>query len=339
MPGLNVPPPERRGPFVGGLVAALCPPGRALAPVQQSVLDAIRTAFRGGVEGDGPGAPLPAVEPLAAADAAAALSATELDLLAHAVAAFELIAHPLDPEVEHHAARYVAQLGVRAPELSICRETARGELALLHADFIRHSWTTEVTLHEGFLHGRLLELARSKAAYYGVGGERHVARRWEALRDRPTGSWGRTVADFYERHRFPFPGEPHGIYEVGAAHDWVHVLCDYGTDPEGEIEVFGFIAGASDDPRAFVNFAFTLALFQNATIDTVGGKKVAIARADTLSEPGATARFADALRRSMDATADVIALDHFAYADLPLDEARARFGIAAKGVPGPGWRD
>ena len=41
---------------------------------------------------------------------------------------------------------------------------------------------------------------------------------------------------------FPFPGEPGGIYEVGALHDWVHVLTDYNTSPEGEIDVFAFIA-------------------------------------------------------------------------------------------------
>lgn len=341
MPGLNVPEPTHRPLFAAGIVGALCPEGHVLDPGQQTVLDAIRGAFREGVAGETEAevAALPPVEPAPAAEVAAVLSASERDVLAHAVAALELIAHPLDPAVEHHARRYLSDLGVHAPYQSLCRETARGELALLHADFIRHSWTTEVTLHEGFRHGRLLELARSKAAYYGVGGEPAVARKWEALASCPDGSWGRAVAEFYARHRFPFPGEPHGIYEVGAAHDWVHVLCDYGTDPEGEIEVFGFIAGAADDPRAFVNFAFTLALFQNASVRTVGGKKVGIARADTLAEPGAALRFADALRRSMAATVDVIALDHFAHADVTLDEARERFGIVPKGVPGPGWRD
>ena len=341
MPGLNVPAPAHRPLFAAGIVGALCPPGHALDAGQQAVLDAIRAAFREGAGGETPAevAALPPVEPAPAADVAAALTGPELDVLAHAVAALELIAHPLDPAVEHHARHYLGELGVHAPYQSLCHETAKGQLALLHADFIRHSWTTEVTLHEGFRHGRLLELARSKAAYYGVGGEPAVAHRWEALRSCPEGSWGRAVAEFYDRHRFPFPGEPHGIYEVGAAHDWIHVLCDYGTDPEGEIEVFGFIAGASDDPKAFVNFAFTLALFQNASVTTVGGKKVAIARADTLADPGAAARLADALRRSMAATADVIALDHFALADVPLDEARERFGIVPKGVEGPGWRD
>ena len=341
MPGLNVPAPAHRPLFAAGLMGALCPEGRTLDPGQQAVLDAIRAAFRERAVGETPAeiAALPPVEPAPAAEVAAVLTETERNVLAHAVAALELIAHPLDPAVEHHARRYLGELGVRAPYQSLCRETAKGELALLHADFIRHSWTTEVTLHEAFRHGRLLELARSKAAYYGVGGEPAVAHRWEALRDCPDGSWGKAVAEFYDLHGFPFPGESHGIYEVGAAHDWVHVLCDYGTDPEGEIEVFGFIAGASDDPRAFVNFAFTLALFQNASVRTVGGKKVGIARADTLAEPGAADRFADAMRRSRSATADVIALDHFSYADMGLDEARRRFGIVPKGVPGPGWRD
>ena len=67
--------------------------------------------------------------------------------------------------------------------------------------------------------------------------------------------------------------------------------------------------------------------------------QVGIARADTLAEPGAAGRFADALRRSVSATADVIALDHFSYADVALDKARERFGIVPKAVPGPGWRD
>ena len=341
MPGLNIPEPAHRPLFAAGIVGALCPGGRPLDPGQQSVLDAIRAAFREGVTGETQAevAALPPVEPAPAAEVAAVLGEKERYVLAHAVVALELIAHPLDPAVEQHARRYLGELGVHAAHQSLCKETARGELALLHADFIRHSWTTEVTLQEGFRHGRLLELARSKAAYYGLGGEPAVARRWEALTSCPDGSWGNAVAEFYALHRFPFPGEPHGIYEVGAAHDWVHVLCDYGTDPEGEIEVFGFIAGASDDPKAFVSFAFTLALFQNASVTTVGGKKVAIARADTLAEPGAADRFADALRRSMSATADVIALDHFSYADVALDEARVRFGIVPKAVPGPGWRD
>ena len=67
-----------------------------------------------------------------------------------------------------------------------------------------------------------------------------------------------------------------GIYEVGALHDWVHVLADYGTDPEGEIDVFAFIAATMTDQRGFLQFVFTLALFQNGSVDTVGGKKVAL---------------------------------------------------------------
>ena len=63
------------------------------------------------------------------------------------------------------------------------------------------------------------------------------------------GSWGKAVADFYDRHGFPFPGERFGIYELGARHDWVHVLAGYETTPEGELDVFAFIA-VVDERRA-----------------------------------------------------------------------------------------
>lgn len=260
-------------------------------------------------------------------------------LLGHLVVVLEMIDHPLPAAVEAHAEEYLRAAGIPMPFVDVCRDTARDQLVLLHADIIRSSWTTEQTI-EGMFRGRLLELARSKLAYYGVGGEPAVARRWEALADCPAGSWGRGVHDFYVVHGFPFPGQPHGIYEVGALHDWVHVLADYSTDAEGEIDVFAFIAGTMADPHGFVNFLFTLALFQNGTIDTVGGKKMTIARADTLDDAGAPDRLADALWRASRCTVDVMGgVDHFALADEPLVELRQRWSIPPKGVPGPGAMD
>jgi hypothetical protein len=209
----------------------------------------------------------------------------------------------------------------------------------LHADLLRNSWYTEQTL-EGLFSGRLGELMRSKLAYYSVTTEPALAAKWSSLRSCPEGSWGHEVARFYDLHGFPFPGEPGGIYEVGALHDWVHVLTDYGTTPEGEIDVFAFIAATMSDQRGFIQFVFTLALFQNASVDTVGGKHIPIARADTLGEPGAVDRLADAFWRASRCTADVMGgVDHFALADVPLVELRERWQIPPKGVPGPGAFD
>lgn len=300
---------------------------------QHNLLDALARRF-------GRGAAVDELAPIAPDEVAQLLTdPTARGLLAHLVVVLELIEHPLHADVEAHAERYLAEAGITLPFVEVARDTARQQLALLHADIIRSSWTTEQTVH-GIVRGKLLELVRSKLAYYGIGGDAEVAARWRGLGDCPDGSWGRAVFDFYQVHGFPFPGEPHGIYEVGALHDWVHVLADYATDAEGEIDVFAFIAATMEDPHGFVNFLFTLALFQNGTIDTVGGKKVAIARADTLDEPGAPDRLVDALYRASFCTEDVMGgVDHFALADESLDDLRSRWSIPPKGVEGRGAMD
>ncbi len=331
MSKLIVPTDDEMPIFVGGILGALGTPERVLSDVQRSVIDAILAAA-------GTDLRVADAVPLDPSDVRAGIG--DPDLLAelgHFVIALELMAHPLEPRTERHARKYLEELGIEDRHMRISRDSVRKHRLLLHADLLRQSWTTEQTIRGIFTEDKLKEFTRSKLSYYGFTSAPTVAERWKALQRCPDGSWGRTVADFYVVHGFPFPGEPHGIYEVGAAHDWVHVLCDYATTPEGEIDVFAYIAVASPDPAAFVNFALTLALFQNATINTVGGKKVVIARADTLSDEGAAPRFADALARGNEATADVIGLDHFALKDLPLDEARERFGIVPKSVPGPGW--
>jgi hypothetical protein len=245
--------------------------------------------------------------------------------------------HPIPSELTVQVDRYAKALGASSSAaLQVARNSADDHLFLAYEDIQRNSWYRAETIRES-LRGRVVELARSKLAYYGVGSDRRVADRWRSLGDHPEGTWGRGVFDFYQAHGFPFPGEPHGIYELGAHHDFVHVLADYPTSPEGEIDVFGFIAATMADPKGFMQFVFTLALFQNATVDRVGGLKVAIARADTLDDDGAPERLADALWRASRCTADVMAgVDHFALAGESLDGLRSRWSIPPKAVPGPG---
>jgi hypothetical protein len=138
------------------------------------------------------------------------------------------------------------------------------------------------------------------------------------------------VFEFYVSNRFPFPGERHGIYEVGARHDWVHVLTDYGTTPEGEIDVFAFIAASLPDPQGFVLLVVTLGIFQNGSIRHMFGRRVPTARLDTMSEPGAPQRFAEALRRGRHCGVDVLGMDHFAAAAEPLESVRRRLGVAPR---------
>ena len=80
-----------------------------------------------------------------------------------------------------------------------------------------------------------------------------------------------------------------------AQHDWVHVLADYGSTVESEIEVFAFIARANDDPRAFSLLAQIIALFETGHV--ASGLGMFEYDRGHLSHEGMAVRLADAMRR------------------------------------------
>jgi hypothetical protein len=105
-------------------------------------------------------------------------------------------------------------------------------------------------------------------------------------------------------------------------------LADYETTPEGELDVFAFIAASMQDERGLVLLAITLGLFQNGSIHHVAGKRIKIARAETLQDDGAVGRWVEAFRRGSLATTDVMGTVRlFEHKNDPLDEARERFGV------------
>jgi hypothetical protein len=262
--------------------------------------------------------------------AAAVTDPASRRLVVDTMVTLEFVLHPEPRDTARRVETYAHALDIEAPMVHAARRFAEDQAALLYVDILRNELYTEEAVH-GVLHGRLLELLRSKLAYQGIEPDRAIAAKWRALEDCPEGSWGRGVADFYHRHHFPFPGERHGISELGAQHDFVHVLGEYEATPEGEIDVFAFIAAAGTDPRCFTQFAMTLALFQNGAIRHVAGKKVAIARTDTLQDPGAVQRWADAVRRGAACAVDpMTGVDHFGLKDRPLDALRAEFAIPPK---------
>ena len=242
----------------------------------------------------------------------------------------EMVGHPLRPEVAEAVTDYARCLGVSQHMVDAARALAAHHLRVMYEDIMRANWFRHESLR-GDLHGHFVESVRSRLAYRGVLRSEPIARKWKALRGCPSGSWGRGVADFYERHDFPFPGELGGIREVGATHDFIHVLADYDADPAGEIEVFAFIGAAMRNQWGLGMLCFTLGIFQNDSIHKVHGKPVAIGRADTLSDAGNVARFGEAIARGRAATVDVMGeVDHFALASLDLEEVRHRFGVVPR---------
>ena len=134
----------------------------------------------------------------------------------------------------------------------------------------------------------------------------------------------------YQARGFGFPGAPGSAPPLLAQHDWVHVLADYGTTVECELEVFAFIARANDDMRAFSLLAMVVSLFETGYLRTGAGLFE--------SDPGHLSvgagmaiRVADAMRRG--------ALCHDAVTgDDSIDFLRRRLvrarGPAARGGPG-----
>ncbi|MEL6894451.1 MAG: hypothetical protein AAFP84_22875, partial [Actinomycetota bacterium] len=157
-----------------------------------------------------------------------------------------------------------------------------------------------------------------------------LAERWRSLGSLPTGTLGRGVHDFYVARGFNFPGEEGSAPPLLAQHDWVHVLADFGSKVESELEVFAFIARASDDPEAFALLAMVVNLFQSGALPGAAG----LFEADPghLDAAGMPQRFADALRRGAlcHGSTDFLAVDFWSLADQPVDDVRTHFGIVPK---------
>jgi hypothetical protein len=160
-----------------------------------------------------------------------------------------------------------------------------------------------------------------------------LAAQWAALRELPEGTFGRDVAKFYDARGFTFPGSPNSAPPLLAQHDWMHVLGGYGSTVESELEVFGFISRANDDPRAFSLLAMVISLFETGYLASGAG----LFQYDRghLSHEGMAVRLADAMRRGALVAAhsggpDLLRIDWFEHADRPLDDVRAEFGVVAK---------
>ena len=216
--------------------------------------------------------------------------------------------------------------------LSACRHLAAGSLGLAMADFERNGYE------------------RMRFEQQGDGGEHtaaefwaeaphdpELAARWQALEHCPDGSLGRRMWEFYRARGFAFPGTPGSAPPALAQHDWVHVLADYGTTVESELEVFGLISRASDDPRAFSLLVQVLGLFEAGYLQAGMGLFQMDLGHVSAHEDQMAARLGDALKRGAwaawqhndangtDTGIDFLAVDWFAHADQSLDDVRETF--------------
>ncbi len=305
-----------------GMVSALNTP-EGLTPLQELL---VATMFHSmtGFEADTTDCP-----PMSAAEFAAALERRNTIFRTRIVQVMLLIAlvvRPLPRQVADQLREYADALGVADDMIDVAERFADGSLELASADFARNGYLASIgperldALHTGSL-----------AESWGqVVDDAALARRWRSLEDLPVGTLGRGVADFYRDRGFVYPGLPGSAPPLLAQHDWVHVLAGYGTALESELEVFGFMARANDDPRAFSLLAMVVSLFETGYL--AAGAGLFEANAGHLSTTGMAVRLADAMRRGAltAGSHDFLDLDWFSLADRPVTVVRAEICLPPK---------
>jgi hypothetical protein len=233
---------------------------------------------------------------------------------------------PLPDEVSDRVERFAAELGVDEGMIDVARDFAKGSMGLALVDFERNGYTAN---WDEARCDMLHTTAHLEEAWQMTPSDPELAARWATLEQYPPGSLGRRVSEFYRSRGFNYPGLPGSAPPYLAQHDWVHILADYGTTVESELEVFGLIGRAIPDFKGFSLLAMVVSLFETGYLPSAAG----LFQADKghLSRKGMPERLGDAMRRGALCGKDLMGIDWFSYADAPVVEVRRLLNVVPKG--------
>jgi hypothetical protein len=276
--------------------------------------------------------------PVSAEETAAALARRNLDFRTRVVQSMllcALVRRPLPADVAAAVATVASELGVEEDMVKVAQEFAAGSLELAALDFERNGYAR--VMNVDVVTAATHESHPLDAAWEFSLDDPGLAAQWEALEELPRNTIGRKVWEMYEARGFSYPGAPGSAPPLLCQHDWVHVLADYGTTVESEVEVFGLIARANDDMHAFSLLAMVISLFETGYLATGAGLFQSSVGHFSGSD-GMAVRLSDAMRRGAlchdnetgSDSIDFLALDWLSLADQPVDALRARFSLVAK---------
>jgi hypothetical protein len=309
-------------------VATAVEPAEGISAVQVSLLGAVHTALMGH------DLDFSALDPLGPDDLADALAGRPTPFrhrVVHQMVLGELILRPIPSEVARRVEGYAQALGVDDRFVRIARRYAQGAFGLAWLD-LRHSGFAEHW--ERARKDQLRTRVRLEDQLAAGVEDQELAERWMSLADLGTGTLGRGVWEMYRSRGFGLPGSIGGASAYLAQHDFVHVLADYGTNLDGEFEVFALIGRADPDPKGFAWLTTLIGLFETGYVADAGFFSGDL-RERHLDSSEMHLRIADALRRGRNLCGrlgtDLLDLDFHAFADQPLAEVRAELGIDPKG--------
>jgi len=222
---------------------------------------------------------------------------------------------------------FAAALGLATPEVTSLRRLAEEHMLLYKLDLLRRGHIKDIFKNQLEQHGPL-GLVKSVLTMRGVMEDRALAARYRAWEKLPEDTLGHHLVAFYNKNGFSVPGERSGFPEAGLYHDFCHLLGDYSTEPEGEVQVASFTAGFKRE-RPFYVMLFSLLIFSTGvnmrpTSDGFVTKGV-------LGKPGVAELMFAAVERGSKVNQDLSdKWDYWAYVELPIDEVRRRLNILPK---------
>lgn len=291
----------------------------SMGPTQRALLDAARRVLLR-IDAD-----IDTLQPVTPADFAAGFPSPELrQQFANGMLVMALADGVPSRDTVAAVEAFSAALGIATPELADLRLLAERHMLVFKLDFLRRSQVADIMKDQLQQKGPL-SLAKSVLTMRGLMEDPALAARYRAWEKLPEGTLGRALTEFYARNGFSLPGERKGFPEAGLYHDLCHVLGGYGTEPEGEVQVAAFTAGFKRT-RPFYVVLFAVLIFStgvnmrpsNEDFTTMG----------VLGKPGVAERMFAAIERGARVNQDLSdKWDYWAYAALPLDEARRRLNI------------
>jgi hypothetical protein len=241
----------------------------------------------------------------------------------------ELMLDPLPEQATETLENTAGALNVHDNFIDIAREYSQGAYGIAATDLARKGYLGNPDLvKQG---GKLMHVHKTLTDPFELDeDDPDLLEKWMSLEKCPAGSLGRNIWEYYKGRGFVFTGQKGSVNPSIAQHDWIHLLCDYNTTIEGELEVFSFIGSAIPDVKGFSFLVAIVALFETGRLESWGG---GVLNADKghLDIPGMPERVADAIRRGRICNKDVMyGIDYFKYKNNSIDEVRSHLGIVNK---------
>jgi hypothetical protein len=222
-------------------------------------------------------------------------------------------------------AAFAKALDVDAPQLAHLRQLAEHHMLLFKIDFLRRGHIASIMKNQLEQKGPL-GLVKGVLTMRGVMEEPALAARYRAWEKLPADTLGHQLIAFYNKNGFSVPGERGGFPEAGLFHDFCHVLGDYGTEPEGEVQVAAFSAGFMHTKPVYIVLFVVLIFSAGVDMRPTGGE--GFATTGVLGKPGMAERMFAAIERGAQVNQDLSdKWDYWRYVELPIDEVRRQLNI------------